>query len=255
MSTTLSIVISTSPRSKNLTKALLVRSALASSIQLIAKVCEMTTHVRVLRQEDFENFKQFLIDHFYTHEPILQTPGDHERVEISPELWAQRLEALGHGLSLVAIDENDRFVGVAYAEAMNREELGKNWLEVNGQKPKELLPHIHYFLSNLEQNSRFFEHYNVSHALYLCILTVDASVSGQGLGRRLVGSMIELGRSKGLPLLVSTCTSVYSQRAMAAQGLEVVLSQRYEDYRDEYGNQPLRPPSPHKEASVMARRL
>lgn len=215
----------------------------------------MTTHVRVLRQEDFNEFNRFLIDHFYAQEPVLQTPGDHEKIETSPELLAHRLEAIGHGLSLVAVDENDRFVGVAFAEPMTREELGKNWLEVNGQKPKTLLAHIHYFLSNLEHKSGFFDHYNVSSALYLCILTVDAAMCGQGLGRRLVGAMIELGRSKGFPLLVSTCTSVYSQRVMAAQGLEVVLSERYEDYKDENGEQPLRPASPHKEASVMARRL
>lgn len=232
-----------------------MRSALSFSIQLITKACEMTTHVRVLRQEDFDEFKRFLIDHFYTQEPLLQTPGYHERVEISPELWKQRLEALGQGLSLVAVDENDRFIGVAFAEAMDSEELGKNWLEVNGQKPKELLPHIHYFLSNLEEKSNIFEHYNVTQALYLCILTVDASACGKGLGRRLVGALIELGRSKGFPLLVATCTSVYSQRVMAAQGMEVVLSHRVEDYKDEDGNQPLRPPSPHKEASVMAIRL
>lgn len=232
-----------------------MRSALSFSIQLIAKACEMTTHVRVLRQEDFDEFNRFLIEHFYSHEPLLQTPGNHKRVERSPELLKQRLEALGHGLSLVAVDENDRFVGVAFAEAMDREELGKNWLEVNGQKPKELLPHIHYFLSNLEEKSNFFEHYNVSKALYLCILAVDASVCGRGLGRQLVGALIELGRAQGFPLLVATCTSVFSQRVMAAQGMEVVLSHRVEDYKDEDGNQPLRPPSPHKEASVMAIRL
>ncbi|KAH8404799.1 hypothetical protein KR222_003856 [Zaprionus bogoriensis] len=213
----------------------------------------MTTHVRELKEEDFDAFNRFLLDHFYTQEPLLQTPGDHFREE--PELLQERLEAIRQGLSVVAVDQNERIVGVAYAEQVSREGMGHNWLEIKGQKPTKLIAHIHYFLSNLENKSEFFKHYDVSQALYLAILTVDASVTRQGLGRRLVSALMEVGRSKGLPLLVTTCTSVYSQRVMAALGFEVVLSQKYSDYKDEDGNMPLQPPAPHQEASVMAIRL
>lgn len=212
----------------------------------------MTTRVRVLREDDFEGFKKFLIQHYYGHEPLLQTPGDHNRYPITSEKWKERVHIIREGLSLAAFDENDCIVGVAFAKVMQPKELEKNWLEVKKQKPSDLLSHIYYFLSKLKRESRVFQRYNATQALYLYILAVDRRFIGQGLGRRLVDGLITLARSKGLTLLFTTCTGIYSQRVMATQGLEVVLSESYANYKDEDGNEPLRPPSPHREASVMA---
>lgn len=215
----------------------------------------MRTQVRELREQDFEHFKEFLIEHFYEHEPILQTPGDHSRCPVTPERWMERKEIIRQGFSLAAVDENDRIVGIAFAKVMQSEELEKNWREVSEHKPTDLLSHVYYFLSKLKWESRVFQRYNTSQALYLYILSVDATVSRQGLGRRLVGALIELGKSKGLSLLFTTCTGDFSQRVMASQGLDVVLSHCYENYKDKNGNAPLKPPAPHKEASVMAIKL
>ncbi|KAH8404798.1 hypothetical protein KR222_003855 [Zaprionus bogoriensis] len=215
----------------------------------------MTTVVRELKEEDFEGFKSFLLEHFYGHEPLMQTPGDHKKVQVTPERWEERLQIVRQGLSLIAVDQQGCIVGTAFAESMQPADLEKSWETVNRQRPTDLLAHTHYFLSRLERESRVFQHYNVSEALYLCILTVDASVRRQGLGRRLVSGLMELGRSKGFPLLVTTCTSLFSQRVMEAHGLEVVLSQKYADYTIEDGSAPIRPPLPHTEASVMAIRL
>lgn len=215
----------------------------------------MTTRVRELREEDFEGFQSFMLEHFYAHEPLLQTPGDHNKYPVTPERWAERLEIIRQGLSLVAVDENDRIVGMVLANRMLPEELEKNWLKTKETKPSDLLSHVWYFLSKIEWDSQIFQRYDVPQALYLNILCVNATIRRQGLGGRLVRALMDVGRTKGFHLLFSTCTSHYSARVMAAQGLELVLAVKYADYRDEDGNPPIRPPAPHTETAVMAIRL
>ncbi|XP_030555597.1 uncharacterized protein LOC115758936 [Drosophila novamexicana] len=215
----------------------------------------MTTIVlRAMREDDIDEATLFLRDHFYGHEPLMQTPGDHQVIFDDPKRREYRLSLIRQGTSLVAL-EGDRFVGVAFAGVLQPSDLEQNWLEVNEQKPKNLIEHTHYFLSDIERRAHWFEHYGSLDTLYLNILAVDASVRRQGLGRRLVTALMEVGRAKGLPLLVATCTSLYSARVMAALGMECVLSEAYANYKDEHGNVVIQPPEPHIEARVMAIKL
>lgn len=215
----------------------------------------MTTLVRELKEDDFDRFKSFMLEHFYGQEPLFQTPGDHKKCPITPEGWSERINIIRQGLSLAAVDENDRIVGVAFAKAMQPEELKKSWKVVNRKRPTDLSSHCFYFLSKLEWDSLIFERYNVSKALYLHLLCVDSTMRRQGLGGCLVSALKEVGHSKGFPLLFSTCTSHYSTQIMAAQGLEVVIAAKFADYKDDDGNTPIRPPAPHTETVIMAIRL
>jgi len=214
----------------------------------------MTTIIRELKADDLEKFCEFLTEHFYGHEPLLQTPGNHQVITDSPEKRESRLEVINQGLSLVAVDPNDgdRIVGAAYAEEMIPNDLEKNWMKVNEKKPTNLNEHIHYLLSGIEKRAQFFERYNVPKAIYLCTLTVDSSVRCQGIGRRLVTALMDMGRSKGYPLLVTCCTSLYSTRVMLSLGMSCVHSEAYVDYKDEEGQVIIRPPAPHTAANVMA---
>lgn len=213
----------------------------------------MTTRVRELREEDFEGLKSFMLEHFYGHEPLLQTPGDHSKYP--PIRCAERLQIIRRGLSLVAVDESDRIVGMALANRILPEDLEKNWREAEETKLSDILSHIGYFLAKLEWDAQIFQRYEVPEALYLNILCVSSTVRRQGLGARLVQSLMEVGRSKGFHLLFATCTSHYSASIMKAQGLEVVKALKYADYKAEDGNPPIRPPAPHTETVVMAIRL
>lgn len=215
----------------------------------------MATRVRELKEEDFDRFKSFMLEHFYGHEPLYQTPGDHSRYPITPERWTERIQIIRQGLSLAAVDENDRIVGVAFAKVMQPAELENNWREVNKQKPNDLFTHICYFLAKVDWDSRIFQRYQVSQALYLHLLCVDSAMRRRGLGGQLVHALLEVGRSKGFPLFFSMCSSRYTARIMAAQGLQTVIAAKYSDYKDEEGNTPIRPPEPHTEIAIMAIRL
>ncbi|KAH8262956.1 hypothetical protein KR044_002542 [Drosophila immigrans] len=216
-----------------------------------------TIIIRELKADDIDAYCRFLTEHFYGHEPLMQTPGDHKVVTDSPEKRETRLAVIRQGLSLVAVDQSDggRIVGCAYAEEMVPKDLEDNWSKVNEKKPTCLLDHVHLFISGIEIRSKFFERFEVSKALFLNILTVDATVRNQGLGRRLVAALMELGRSKRLPLIATSCTSLYSTRVMSALGMSCVHSEHYSDYKDEDGNVVVKPPEPHTSVNIMAMKL
>ncbi|KAM8715317.1 hypothetical protein ACLKA7_002382 [Drosophila subpalustris] len=217
----------------------------------------MTTIIRELKADEIDEFCRFLGEHFYGHEPLLQTPGDHKRSPDTPERRETRLAILQQGLSLAAIDpdDGDRIVGVAFAEELLPQHLEENWMKVDEKKPTSFIEHVHYFITGVEKRAQLFEKYDVPKALYLNNLTVDSSVRRQGLGRRLVTALMDLGRSTGYQLLATCCTSLYSTRVMTALGMDYVHSEDYADYKDEDGNVVIRPPAPHTAVNVMAAQL
>lgn len=226
-------------------------------IELVLVACNMTTIVREMKLDDIDEASLFIRDHFYGHEPLMQTPGEHPLIYDDPKKREYRLSLVRQGTSLVAVDQSNggRIVGVAFAGIMHPSDLEQNWSEVNERKPKLLIEHIHYFLCNIKKHAQFFEHYDVTDALYLKTLAVDSTMRRQGIARRLVVTLMELGRTRGIPLMVATCTGAYSTRLMASLGMECVHSELYADFKDEDGNVVIHPPEPHSEASVMAIKL
>ncbi|KAH8263362.1 hypothetical protein KR044_007792 [Drosophila immigrans] len=214
-------------------------------------------NIRALKADDIDEFSRFLNANFYGHEPLLQTPGDYKVVTDSPEKREIRLAVIRQGLSLVAVDQSDggRIVGCAYAEEMVPSDLENNIRKLKEKTPKEFLDHEHLLLNEAEIRSKFFKHFDVSKALHLNILTVEARLRNQGLGRRLVAALMDLGRSKRLPLIVAACTSFYSTRIMSALGMSCVRSEDFRDYKDQNGNVVLNPPEPHKFLNIMAMKL
>ncbi|KAH8262955.1 hypothetical protein KR044_002543 [Drosophila immigrans] len=215
----------------------------------------MTAIIRELKIEDFDELKSFLRDRYLVDEPLWQPHPEGQRQNMAdPQKEEYRRNLIRQGTSLVAL-EGGRIVGVALAGALYPSDVEQHRVESERVSRDTILGKVVRFLADVEGQAKVFEHYDVPKAVYLNILGVDSSVRRQGLGRRLVAALMEVGRSKGFPLLVTTCTSLYSARVMTALGMECVFSRAYADYRDEAGNVVLQPEAPHTEASVMATRL
>lgn len=222
---------------------------------MFSLVDRMTTIIRELKVEDFEDLKVFLRDRYLIDEPLWQPYPEGQLANMAdPKKMEYRLSLIRQGTSLVAIDtsDGDRIVGVALAGALYPEDVTQHCVDSEKTPSNSVFGKIARFLADVELHAKVFDRYDVPKALYLNILGVDSSVRRQGLGRRLVGGLMEVARSKGYPLLVTTCTSHYSARVMAALGLEVVYTQSYADFKDAQGNVVFTPQAPHTEASVMA---
>ncbi|XP_060661843.1 arylalkylamine N-acetyltransferase-like 2 [Drosophila nasuta] len=215
----------------------------------------MSAIIRELKLEDFEELKTFLRDRYLIDEPLWQPHPDGQLQNMAdPKKEEYRRNLISQGTSLVAL-EDGHIVGVALAGALYPSDVEEHGVESEQMSTDTILSKVVRFLAEVERQAKVFEHYDVPKAIYLNILGVDSSVRRQGLGRRLVAAVMEVGRSKGFPLLVTTCTSLYSARVMNALGMECLYSKAYADYKDEAGNVVLKPQAPHTEACVMAIRL
>lgn len=54
----------------------------------------MTTRVRVLKEEDFEGVKDFMLKYFYGHDPLFQNLDDEFEYAGTPERWEERLQII-----------------------------------------------------------------------------------------------------------------------------------------------------------------
>ncbi|XP_030555596.1 dopamine N-acetyltransferase-like [Drosophila novamexicana] len=217
----------------------------------------MSTIVREMKAADIEEATRFLREHFYTGEPLLQSYAEKQQIILDTNKRAYKESCIQQGTSLVAVDQSkdDRIVGVAYTGALNAKQLEQNWKELNREKRTQFMEHVKYYLINIKRNAQFFEQYGVSDVLYLKVLAVDSAVRRQGVARRLVTALIDVGRAKGYSLLVATCTGLYSTQLMASLGMDCVHSELYCDYKDDDGNVVFKPQAPHTKASVMALKL
>ncbi|XP_023175158.2 dopamine N-acetyltransferase-like [Drosophila hydei] len=217
----------------------------------------MTTIVREMLETDIDEASCFFREHFMKHEPLLESHGKCLQANANSNKRELDESVVREGLSLVIVDQSrgDRIVGVAYAGVLSASELESSWNELKHKKRTKYMEHIKYFLVNIKRNAQFFRRYDVSKALYLKVLVVDASMQRQGLGRRLVTALIDVARAKGLALLVATCTGCYSTKLMASVGMECVHSENYCDFKDDDGNIVFKPSAPHTKASIMVLKL
>ncbi|KAH8378396.1 hypothetical protein KR093_011160, partial [Drosophila rubida] len=221
----------------------------------VARHVMSTIIIRELTLEDFEQLKIFLRDRYVVDEPLWQRYPEGQRQNMAdPKKEEYRRNLIQQGTSLVAL-EGERIVGVALAGATYPSDVEQHRVDSEQLPNDTILGQVARFLAHVEAEANVLPRYNVAKAIYLNILGVDATVRRQGLGRRLVAALIEVARSRGFPLLVTTCTSLYSARVMSALGMECVHAQAYADYKDDAGSVVFQPQAPHTEASVMAMRL
>ncbi|XP_002133362.2 uncharacterized protein [Drosophila pseudoobscura] len=215
--------------------------------------------VRIMTLADYETFKYVFEEQFIRGEPL----SDPIAAAIDPEVWnlydQYHQSLVADGTCVVAIDEeNDgRVVGFVLAEGQVPEDVEKHRQEADAValQDTDITGHIRRINYVVERDAKLYDHYGVSKLLYSHLTCVDVSMRGRGLGSRLATAAMELGRSKGYPLMTANCTSFYSARQKEALGMECIYSLKYEDYKGATGKVIFAPPEPHREVRVMAIKL
>ncbi|KAH8377354.1 hypothetical protein KR093_004984 [Drosophila rubida] len=212
--------------------------------------------IRLMTLEDYDNVSNFLRDHFYNAEPLCVALGVDGRPSFEKIFKEYRIHMIEQGTCLVALDTNnaERIVGVVLAKKTAESQLQEGRLRAEKMADGALKTMI-TFISGVHLKANVFKHYGVSEILYSQITTVDTAMRGKGLGTRLAAALMEVGRSKGYPLMVATCSSIYSARQKLAMGMECFYSEAYADYKDANGKVVIQPPAPHTHVQMLAIKL
>ncbi|KAH8263361.1 hypothetical protein KR044_007790 [Drosophila immigrans] len=212
--------------------------------------------IRTMTVNDYKKVKEFMGDNFYNGEPLCASSGEDVQKCCERENDEYHISMIEQGTCLLALNENDggRIVGLVLAGGQVPTDLEKHRKEAD-EMEQNAWGRIAVFLSVVEREVNIFERYGVSKLLYSHATNVDASMRGKGLGGRLATALIEVGKSKGFPLMVAYCTSFYSARQKKALGMECIYERAYSDYKDAQGQVVFNPPAPHTHIRIMVIKL
>ncbi|XP_034474218.1 dopamine N-acetyltransferase-like [Drosophila innubila] len=212
--------------------------------------------IRIMSVEDYKQVKIFMGGNFYNGEPLCASSGEDVQKCHEKENDEYHISMIEQGTCLLAVDENNggRIVGLVLAGCQVPSDLEKHRKEAD-EMEQNTWGRIAVFLSEIERKVNIFERYGVSKLLYSHITNVDASMRGKGLGARLAAALMEVGRSKGFPMMVAYCSSFYSARQKQALGMECIYEHAYADYKDANGQVVFKPAAPHTHLRLMVIKL
>ncbi|XP_023175155.1 dopamine N-acetyltransferase-like [Drosophila hydei] len=212
--------------------------------------------IRIMQVSDYQNVKIFMGGNFYNGEPLCASSGENVQRCCEKENDEYHVSMIEEGTCLLALDQNNagRIVGLVLAGPQIPSDLQKHRQEAAAMEPNTW-GRIAVFLSEVEIEVNLFKRYGISKLLYSHITNVDATMRGKGLGARLAAALMEVGRSKGFPLMAAYCSSYYSARQKQALGMECVYEKAYADYKDANGQVVFKPAAPHTHIRVMAIKL
>ncbi|EDW76276.2 uncharacterized protein Dwil_GK15374 [Drosophila willistoni] len=212
--------------------------------------------IRIMTAEDYKHVKSFMTDHFFTGEPLGASSGENVQHQNEKENDEFHLSMIHQGTCLLAIDDNQngRIVGLVLAGAEYPSDLEKHRREAE-EMEQHCFGRICRMSSKLEIEANIFKRYQIFKVLYSYITNVDSSLRGKGLGSRLAAALMDVGRSKGFPMMAAICTSFYSARQKEALGMKCIHSLAYADYKDDQGQVIFQPPAPHTHARFMVIKL
>ncbi|XP_017056851.1 arylalkylamine N-acetyltransferase-like 2 [Drosophila ficusphila] len=212
--------------------------------------------IRVMTPKDYESVKSILQNDFFGAEPLSEFCGKDFYFKNKEVMDEWMLSMIEQDMCLLALDENDgwRPVGCVLSGIQTPEDIEKHSRTTETSEGSALRK-INILFNKIESESNIFEVYGISKALISHVTAVTASKRGKGLGARLAAALMDLGRSKVLPVMVANCTSYYSARQKKALGMKCIYSLNYADFKDDQGTVIFKPSAPHTTARVMAIKL
>ncbi|KAH8262954.1 hypothetical protein KR044_002540, partial [Drosophila immigrans] len=212
--------------------------------------------IRIMRVDDYKAVKIFMAEHFFRGEPMNDSIEEDVQKCYEKENDEYHIAMIEEETSLLAVNEDDggTIVGIVLAGAQVPSDVEKHRKEAEELEPNGW-GRIAVFNSLVERNANVFERYGVSKLLYSHITAVHGSMRGKRLGARLASALMEVGRSKGFPVMVASCSSFYSARQKEALGMECVYSHAYADYKDANGQVVFKTQPPNTHVRVLAIKL
>ncbi|XP_076068967.1 arylalkylamine N-acetyltransferase 1-like [Oratosquilla oratoria] len=191
---------------------------------------------KILTLEYADQAVDLLCNHFFKDEPLgralyLESPRevDHWLSKVLPHM-------ISHGVSIMAVDENNdgKLVGVAVNSVKTRgDPPGPDdflaWIEPD-KDPK--MYKIISFLTKLASDIDFFSTYSVNRVFNFDLLNVEKSYGGRGIASMLVQQSVNVAKEKGFSCLTVETTGIFSAKIFSRHGFKTIREVPYSSYRE-----------------------
>lgn len=175
---------------------------------------------------------QHLKNSFFADEPLNKAVKLCRKGEGHLELERHSLSTLASHLSVMAVDDNNRVVGVTLNGVLRRGDV-EQAQEALKSSHDERFKKIFSFLYGANLQSNLFEELHVDKLFEIRILSVDSACRGQGLATKLMQESESVARANGFEVLKADATGIISQKILHSQGFVVQNEVPYNGEEDD----------------------
>ena len=210
--------------------------------------------------EDVADVTEFLLDHFFSEEPLGKAIGVDVEVEVRPWLAKVVMHQVQENISIVIRNfaSNGQLVAVCLND-VERDIDDTDDVTIGTSVEEQLHPamwKITHLLMDLVQDIDLFGRFHTNAYVLLQILCVHPQYAGRGLAGKMVDMTERLARGAGHSLIISEATSEYSASAFIKAGYTVENSIEYADYSLDGVERPFaRNTGVHTSARLMIKQL
>ncbi|XP_028136692.1 arylalkylamine N-acetyltransferase 1 isoform X2 [Diabrotica virgifera virgifera] len=207
--------------------------------------------IRRARADEENAVRDRLRASFYKQEPTCASLGVvTEERPICPDLESYTLQYFNKGLNLIA-EYNGRIVGVCLTALLEKDKYEFEEYPVTDKKFEKILRMLEYAERKGDLFNRFPE---VNKILSIVVLSVDASLRGKGIAKKLTNESKQLAKEHGAQMMFLECSSFFSAAVAKSLGYELIWSMDYENYKVN-GEVVLKPAHPHKAVQLFVYKL
>lgn len=186
---------------------------------------------------------------FFADEPLNKAVGLCQKGEGHVELERHSLSTLADNLSVMALSEDNRIVGVALNGILHRGDIEKSQDNLKLSNDERFVK-IFSFLYRGNQN--IFEELPVEEMFEIRILSVDSECRGQGVAKTLLMESERVAKASGFQLMKADATGLFSQKISASLGFGTLIEFRYDEFVEETTGCPVFNVSPpHESLKIM----
>ncbi|XP_072376345.1 arylalkylamine N-acetyltransferase 1-like isoform X2 [Diabrotica undecimpunctata] len=208
-------------------------------------------NIRLACADEQEAVRDHLREFFFKQEPCNESVGIiTEERPICQELESFTLQGFNNGLSIIA-ECNSRIVGVCLNVMLERDTFEFEEYPVTDERFVKVVRLLEYAEREVDLFKRYPE---VNKILSIFILSVDASLRGKGIAKKLTNKAKELAKEHGAQIIFMECTSFFSAAMAKSLGYELIWSLDYENYKIN-GEVVLKPAPPHKSLQLFVYKL
>uniref|UniRef100_A0A6P7FKK1 aralkylamine N-acetyltransferase n=1 Tax=Diabrotica virgifera virgifera TaxID=50390 RepID=A0A6P7FKK1_DIAVI len=208
-------------------------------------------NIRLVRPDEQEAVRDHLRKFFYRQEPCNESVQIiTEERPICHDLESFTLQFFNNGLNLVA-EYNEKIVGVCLNVMLERDKFEFEEYPVKDERFVKVVRLLEYAERKVDLFKRYPE---VNKILSIFVLSVDASLRGKGIAKKLTNKSKELAKEHGAQMVFLECTSFFSAAVAKSLGYELVWSLDYENYKVN-GEVVLKPVHPHKSLQLFVYKL